>query len=111
MEALLSRPASAPRCLGVVIGVADGRELVAIDSLDRPPASARRGALVLTGETATGRSRSGYPVQIAPRLERVMTEPTPEEVREMHPDLVLDFATQNAREFQQGQPCQTITAA
>jgi hypothetical protein len=61
--------------------------------------------------TGPRESRSGYPVQIAPRLERVMPEPTPEEVREVHPDLVLDFATQSAREFQQGQPRQTTTAA
>jgi hypothetical protein len=40
-----------------------------------------------------------------------MTESIPEEVREMHSDLMLDFATQRAHKFQQGQPRQTTTAA
>jgi hypothetical protein len=40
-----------------------------------------------------------------------VTESTPEEVREIHADLMLDFGTQYARKFQQGQPRQTTTAA
>ena len=35
----------------------------------------------------------------------------PEEGREMLSDHFLDVGTENAREFQQGQPCQTATAA